>query len=145
MSCKLRTTNWHNLGRIGFGQSGFRTNRLACDVKRVIAVQHMFLYALGPTLIFICPVLRTFTIGIIYRETYKGITKFNIIYVTAAKREELSGSRQKRRVIWRPLEGLSGGRQKRRVTGDRKIDRFIRKKTMSNNLQIWVKYTKCQT
>ena len=30
-------TNWHNLGRIGFGQSWFRTNRLACDVKRVIA------------------------------------------------------------------------------------------------------------
>ena len=50
LSSRLRTTNWHNLGRIGFGQSGFRTNRLACDVKRVIAVQHMFLYALGPTL-----------------------------------------------------------------------------------------------
>ena len=65
MSSRLRTTNWHNLGRIGFGQSGFRTNRLACDVKRVIAVQHWFLYALGPTLIFICPLFRTLTIGII--------------------------------------------------------------------------------
>ena len=36
-------------------------------------------------------------------------------YLTAARREELSGSRQKRRIIWRPLEGLSGGRQKRIV------------------------------
>ena len=59
MSHRLRTTNLHNLGRIGLGQSGFRTNRLACDVKRVIAVQHWFLYALCPTLIFICPLLRT--------------------------------------------------------------------------------------
>ena len=51
-------TNW-------FGQSEFRTDRLDCDVKHVIAVQHLFLYALGPTLIFIYPLLRTFTIGII--------------------------------------------------------------------------------
>ena len=46
--------------------------------------------------------------------------KYNLIlfiwrYLAVARREELSGSRQKRRVIWRPLEGLSGGRQKRRV------------------------------
>ena len=57
--------NWHNLGRIGFRQSRFKTNRLACDVKRVIAVQHLFLYALGPTLIFTCPLLQTFAIRII--------------------------------------------------------------------------------
>ena len=35
--------------------------------------------------------------------------KFYIIYVVAARREELSGGHQKRTVIWRPLEGLSGG------------------------------------
>ena len=40
-------------------------SELACDVKRVIVVQHLFLYALGPTLIFICPLLWTWTIGII--------------------------------------------------------------------------------
>ena len=46
--------------------------------------------------------------------------KYNLIqfiwrYLAAARREELSGSRQKRRVIWRPLEGLYGGRQETRV------------------------------
>ena len=44
---------WHNLGRIGFGQSGFRTNRLACDVKRVIAWRKCDVT--GPTYVFICP------------------------------------------------------------------------------------------
>ena len=58
----------NKLTRIGFGQSGCKTNRLACDVKRIIAVQHLFLCALGPTLIFICPLLRILTIGIIERN-----------------------------------------------------------------------------
>ena len=43
----------HNLGRIGFEQSGFRTNRFACDVKRVIAWRKCDVT--GPTYVFICP------------------------------------------------------------------------------------------
>ena len=62
---KVANNKLTQLGTNWFRTNGFRTNRLACDVKRVIAVQHMILYALGPTLIFICPLLRTSTIGII--------------------------------------------------------------------------------
>ena len=51
-------TNW-------FRKKWIQNESTCCDVKRVIAVQHMFLYALGPTLIFICPLFRILTIGII--------------------------------------------------------------------------------
>ena len=76
-SPRFPTTNWHNLGRISFGQIWLRTNPLACDVKCVIAVQHLFFYAQGPTSIFIYPLLRTLSIGITLSETNKGI---NIYY-----------------------------------------------------------------
>ena len=51
----LRTLNWHNLGRFGFGQRGFRTNWHACDVKRVTAGQHWFLYCLRSKIDFYLP------------------------------------------------------------------------------------------